>query len=173
MNRKKIAIVILSTFILLILAAMLLLAIPALSSSHPSIGFLGIFLVIFSLPVIFFILLKRNLKLYMAIFYMVYFLITGLVNIFISVIMEEGLEILDFDGHRTGSSMFYDTMTLELFYIFLSFQLPIIILCILIRKIDSYNNEINLKYFLKNPLVYIFIVSLFLFPLPFLLSLLF
>jgi hypothetical protein len=104
----------------------------------------------------------------MIIFYLIYFLITGLVNIFISVIMQEGLEIFDYDGHSTVSSMFYDSMTLFLFYNFFSFQFPIIVLCILIRKIDSYDNEINFKYFLKNPLVYIFIISLFLFPLTFL-----
>jgi len=101
-----------------------LLTVPFFYTQHPAVGFLGIFLVIFSLPIIFFILLKRNLKLYMIVFYMVYFLITGLVNIFISVIMEEGLEIFDYDGHSTRHSMFYDSMTLFLFYNFFHSSFP-------------------------------------------------
>ena len=165
MNRKKTAIVILLIFIALILVTILLLTVPSLSSQHPSIGFLGIFLVIFSMPVIFYILLKRNLKLYMIISYLIYFTFTGLINIFISIIMEEGLEIFDIDGHYTGFSIYSDTITPFIFYMFFSFQLPIIILCILIRKINSYDNDINLKYFFKSQLIYIFILSLFLSPL--------
>jgi hypothetical protein len=165
MNRKKIAIVVLLILIALILAAMLLLTVPALSGYHPSIGLLGIFLVIFSIPIILYILLKRKLRIYAIVFYLIYFIFTGLINIFISIVMEEGLEIFDIDGHYAGFSIYHDAITPFLFYIFFSFQFPIIILCILTRKINRYDNDINLKYFLKNPLIYIFILSLFLSPL--------
>jgi hypothetical protein len=43
-------------------------------------------------------------------------------------------------------------------------QSPILILCIIIRKISLYNNTITFKYFLKEPFIYIFLVSMLLFP---------
>ena len=115
MERKKATVVVLLILIALILAAMLLLTVPALSGYHPSIGLLGIFLVIFSIPIILYILLKRKLRIYAIVFYLIYFIFTGLINIFISIVMEEGLEIFDIDGHNTRHLIFYNSMTLFLF----------------------------------------------------------
>jgi hypothetical protein len=51
------------------------------------------------------------------------------------------------------------------FYLALfSIQSPILILCIIIKKLLLYNDTITFKYFLKEPFLYILLFSLLLFP---------
>jgi hypothetical protein len=163
---KTRAIAIFSFFIFLIFSIIALFSIPWLfAHQHQAIAFLGIFLILFTIPIILYILIKKSMRLYTIIFYLIYFIITSITNVILSSIIQE--RIFYKFNHTFKFSRFFDPMMIFFLLIFFSFQLPIIILCILIKKTSIYNNKINLKYFFKNPLIYIFILSLVLFPLIF------
>lgn len=166
MKIKTISITVFSIFICLMFSFLLLLTIPWLyGSQHQSIAFLGIFLVVFTIPVILYILIKKVIKPYIIVCYFLYFLFTSIVNMVFSEILQDMIFFNVFPFEYTYLTRFFNPMPLFLYLLFFAFQLPIIISCFMIKNIYRYNDTINLKYFLKNPLVYIFIVSLSLFPL--------
>jgi len=155
LKAKIISIVVFSIFIFFIFFLILGISISSLGS-HETIFFFGIFLILAMIPIILFILIKNNIKIYFVIIYLIYFFITSHINIVISVM---------FDVARSGVYTFdevlvphYFSQDINFFYVILFlFQFPVIILCFIIKKIYKYDGAINFKYFLKNPLIYIFI----------------
>jgi hypothetical protein len=157
LKAKTISITVFSAFIFLIFLFICLLCIPVLSASqHQGIGFLGIFLMLAMIPIILFILIKKNIKIYFVVFYLVYFFITSYINIVFSATLEDMI----FAGNHTLDDIvtpFSFSLYIDISIILFLFQFPVIILCLIIKKIYNYNGAINLKYFLKNPLIYILI----------------
>jgi hypothetical protein len=163
---KIMAVVVFSLFIFLIFSIISLLSIPWLFvNQHQGIAFLGVFLILFTVPIIIYVLIKKSMKFYTIILYLIYFIITSITNIILSSMIQERIFYKYYDTFKF--SQFFNSTTIFFILIFFSFQLPVIILCILIKKTSRYDNPINLKYFFKDPLIYIFIVSLILFPLIF------
>jgi len=163
MKPKIISITIFSILILLIFSFISFISI-SFFSNHPSVGFLGIFLMISTIPIILFILLKKKLKIIHIILYFLYFFLTSVITIINSVIIEETIYLDNYTLENVNFNIF-GTMETFLYILFFTFQLPIIILCLLIKNIHKYNEDINIRYFLKNPLIYILIFSFSLFPL--------
>jgi len=118
---------------------------------------------IFTIPIILFILLKKKLKIFHIILYLFYFFSTSIITIINSVIIEETVYLDNYSLENVNFKIF-GTMEIFIYLLFFTFQLPIIILCLLINNIYKYNENINIKYFIKNPLIYILIFSLSLFP---------
>jgi len=162
MKSKIISITLFSILILLIFSFISLISI-SFFSNHPSVTFLGIFLMIFTIPIILFILLKKKLKIFHIILYLFYFFSTSIITIINSVIIEETVYLDNYSLENVNFKIF-GTMEIFIYLLFFTFQLPIIILCLLINNIYKYNENINIKYFIKNPLIYILIFSLSLFP---------
>jgi hypothetical protein len=168
MNIKKISIILFFIIIILIFTFMSLISIPWIFGyQHHIIGFLGLSLMLSTIPIIFYILLKNSLKYYMIFYYILYFIFTSILNILTTILYTE-LLLYKNDEFILNYSDLFNSMTLFILSIFFSFQFPIIILCILVKNINNYNDKINYKYFIKNPLIYIFIFSLSFFPLLFL-----
>jgi hypothetical protein len=164
MKRNKIAIIIFSIIIFLMFSIISLTSFPWLFYyQHQVVAFLGIFLLIFSIPLILFILLKKKIKIYMFFYYIIYSIFTSILNIISSSTIYNNF--FRETKYSFKISYIFDYEAIFLYYIFFSFQFPIIILCLLIKNI--YNDMINIKYFIKNPLIYILIFSLILFPLSF------
>jgi hypothetical protein len=163
---KTLSIIIFSVFIFLILSFILLLSFPWIfASQHQSITFLGFFLVLFTIPIMLFILLRKTIKTIHILLYLIYFLLTSTINILSCIFIQEYFFYkfpLEFPF-----SQFFSISNIFFFYIFFSLQFPIIILCLIINEIKYYDKTINLKYFVKNPLIYIFMSSLILLPLIF------
>jgi hypothetical protein len=160
---KRMCIIIFTLFIFLVFSFILLLSIPwFFAYQHQAIAFLGIFLIMFTIPIIAVILLKKSIKKISIIYYLFYFVITGMINIISSGIIQE--KVFYKFNFKFNFSQFFNPMMIYLLLLFFSFQFPIIFLCIIIKKLIRHNNDITLKYFLKDPLIYVFICSLFIFP---------
>jgi hypothetical protein len=164
MKRNKIIIIIFSIIIFIMFSIISLISIPwFFNYQHQVIAFLGTFLLLFSIPLILFILLKKEIKIFMIFYYIIYFIITSILNIISSSTIYNNF--FRETKYSFNISYIFEFETIILYYIFFSFQLPIILLCLLIKNI--YNDMINIKYFIKNPLIYTLIFSLILFPLSF------
>ena len=159
MKAKIISIVIFSIFILLIFLFICYISISALypSTSHWEVVFFyGIFLILAMIPIMLFILIKKNIKIYFIIIYFIYFFITSHVNVVLSTMFGFMLDgIYTFDEVLVPS--FFSRDINYIYIILFLFQFPVIILCLIIKRIYNYNGTINFKYFLKNPLIYILI----------------
>jgi hypothetical protein len=159
LKAKIISITIFSFFIFFIFFLICSISISALrpsTSHHEIIFFLGIFLILAMIPIIVFILIKKNIKIYFIIIYLIYFFITSHINIVLSTMFAFWIDgIYTFDEVLVPS--FFDQHINFFYFILFLFQFPVIILCLIIKKIHNYNGTINFKYFLKNPLIYILI----------------
>jgi len=159
LKAKVISIAIFSTFIFFIFFLIINISISALqpsTSHHEIIFFYGIFLILAMIPIILFILIKKIIKIYFVIIYLIYFFITSHINVVLSTmfgLMIDG--IYTFDEVLVPS--FFDRHINYIYIILFLFQFPAIILCFIIKRIYNYNGTINFKYFLKNPLIYILI----------------
>ncbi|MCL2441146.1 MAG: hypothetical protein FWD14_05355 [Treponema sp.] len=135
MNSKKVSIIIFLLLIVLIFTLMSVLTIPMIfGRRNHIIGFFGLFLILSTIPIVFYILLKKQLKLYMIIYYFVYFFITSILNLIISILYTQ-LLLYNNDEFIFNIFELFDVMTYIVLSIFFSFQLPIIILSIIINKI--------------------------------------
>jgi hypothetical protein len=162
LKAKTISIAIFSIFIFLIFLFICYISISVLtpSTSHYEvIFFYGIFLILAMIPIVLFILIKKSIKIYFIIIYLIYFFITSYINIVLSTmfgLMVDG--IYTFDEIVVPS--FFSPHINYIYIILFLFQFPVIVLCLLIKRIYNYNGTINFKYFLKNPLIY-FLMSHF------------
>jgi len=87
---------------------------------------------------------------------LIYFFITSHVNVVLSTMFGFMLDgIYTFDEVLVPS--FFSRDINYIYIILFLFQFPVIILCLIIKRIYNYNGTINFKYFLKNPLIYILI----------------
>ena len=167
MKNKNISIIIFSAFIFIIFILISLITIPwFFYSQHQAVGFLGIFLMLFTIPIMLFILRKKTIKNISIICYPIYVFITGLINyVFPGIIQDIVFYKQDISFEL---SMFYNgnfiLFASIIIFLFFLVQLPIIISCLIIRKINNCNKSINIIYFIKEPLTYIFIISLAIFP---------
>jgi hypothetical protein len=172
LKTKTISIVIFSIFIFLIFFLICSICISALtpSTSHYEvIFFYGIFLILAMIPIMLFILIKKNIKIYFIIIYIIYFFITSHINIVLSTMFAFMIEgVYSFDEILVPS--FFSRHINYIYIILFLFQFPVIILCLLVKKIYNYNGTINFKYFLKNPLIYI-LISYFVLILAYIISL--
>jgi len=165
MKSKIISITIFSLLILLIFSFISLISIPWLfASQHQGIAFLGIFLMVFTIPIMLFILFKKIMKIIYIILYFIYYISVSIITFIISVILEKIIYWNNYSFEHTRFSDIFDSMAIYFYLLFFTFQFQIIILCLLIKKIYKSNENINLKYFIKNPLFYIIIFSLSLLP---------
>jgi hypothetical protein len=153
---RTISIIILSVFIFLIFSFITLLSIPWIfASQHQAVAFLGIFLILFTIPIMVFIFLKRRLKIIHIFYYLIYFMLTSYTNLILSTIIQK---LYFYKFHFSFKfSQFLDFSNIFFFSLFCSLQIPIMILCIMIKQIRIYNEIIDIKFFIKNPLIYIFI----------------
>jgi hypothetical protein len=172
LKAKIISIAIFSIFIFLIFFIICGISISALrpsTSHHEIIFFYGIFLILAMIPIILFILIKKNIKIYFIIFYFIYFFITSHINIVLSTMFGFMLDgLYTFDEVLVPS--FFGRNINGVYVILFLFQFPVIILCLIIKRIFNYNGTINFKYFLKNPLIYI-LISFFILILAYIISL--
>jgi len=115
--------------------------IPVLfGSEHQGIGYIGIFSILSTIPIILFILIKKTLKIYFIIFYLIYFFITIYINIVVSVMLEEiihGMYTFDF----VLIESFSDRIIILIFSILFILQFPVIILCLIIKRIYNYKSS--------------------------------
>ncbi len=161
---KKYSIIIFSILILLIFSFIFLLSFPWIFGyQHQAIAFLGIFLIIFTIPIMVFIFLKKSINIFSLVYYVIYFLLTSTINLISSGFIQD--VIFYKFPFRFTISQFLRLGTFWFFFIFFSLQCPIIVLCLIIRKIKKSNEPLNVKFFLKEPWIYIFLCSLSLFPL--------
>jgi hypothetical protein len=163
---KIISIIIFSVLIFLMFSFISLISIPWLfGSQHQAVAFLGILLMTFTIPIILYILLKKNIRPYIVFFYLLYFIFTSIITFLLSTILQDIIfwNLYSFDWKRLPE--FFSLNYIFLYSLFFTFQLPIIIICFIIKNIYNYKEKINLKYFLKNPLLYILILILPIFPL--------
>jgi hypothetical protein len=160
------SIIFFSILILLVFSFISLLSIPWLfASQHQAVAFLGIFLIFFTIPPMLFIFFKKQLKIIYITYYLIYFIPTSYTNFILSAFLQK---TYFYKFHFTFEfSQLFDLTILFFCVIFFSLQFPIMILCIILKQIKNYDKTVNMQYFLKNPLIYVFICSLFLFPLTF------
>ncbi|MDR2941502.1 MAG: hypothetical protein LBV17_02810 [Treponema sp.] len=157
---NKLLIVLFSIFILLIFMIIGLLSIPWLFAyQHQAVAFLGIFLILFTIPIMLFIIVNKSLKLSYLILYMIYFIITSYVSLLLSGIIQDYF----FDNLPINNINIYDLFILDyidIILILFALQSPIIISTIIIKNILINKNKITFRYFIKQPFFYIFIISL-------------
>jgi hypothetical protein len=158
---KKLFMVIFIILIFIVFCLLILQSGPFLASENSPIPFwIDIFvLVLFTIPIILFIFKKKLLKTYYLLFYFVYFFITSMINIFLSTVIRNILVY-----YNSPYPLFLFIKKIHLYIVLFSIQSPILILCIIMKRMLNYNKSITFTYFLKEPYLYIFIISLFLFP---------
>ena len=156
---KIISIIIFSSIILLIFLFLSIFVVPIMFGyQHQGIGFLALFLIIFTFPIIIYILFKKkSLNIFSILLFILYFFITGFLNIFFSIFIQE-IIIFDLD-YNIFTSIFDNTY---IFLIFLIIQLPIVLSCLILRNIRHNKYKIIKQYF-KEPYLYALIISIILF----------
>jgi hypothetical protein len=159
-NVKRVFITIFSILGFLVFCFIFLLSVPWLfTSQHQAIAFLGIFLIVSTIPIMLFIFSRREFRFVYIIYYPVYFVSASFANFILSFFIQDTY----FHGLRFTFSLsrFLNSGIVYFLLLFFLLQLPVIILCVIIKQIKAYGKTVNIKFLLKNPLLYGFIISLF------------